>query len=161
MRPISILPWLPLVFTQAYGMIESIPNAENLIVEQIPMTFDSPVPKDTATTSAAPDAKALLKCPYSERDIFNDRGAYYRVYYNLADDACDERADLHPGGLPHYTPKECIQACTDNAKCKRAIWPDNEGSGAKGGCWLRPYTEIAGPLPFGTGCKGYHSAHRQ
>ena len=62
MRPISILSWLPLVCTQAYGMIESIPNAENLIVEQIPMTFDSPVLKDT-TMSAAPDAKALFEIP--------------------------------------------------------------------------------------------------
>ncbi|OQD76746.1 hypothetical protein PENANT_c121G11056 [Penicillium antarcticum] len=161
MRPVIILSWLPLVCTQAYGMTESTPNMENLIVEQIPMTFVPPVPEDTATITAALDEKALLKCPYRDRDIFNDRGAYYRIYYHLADDACDERADLNPGGQPLYTPRGCIQACTDNPKCKRAIWPDGLASDAKGGCCLRPYTEIAGPVPLGTGCKGYNSAHRQ
>jgi hypothetical protein len=55
-------------------MIESIPNMEN-----------RPVLEDATTLSAALDAKALSKCTYDDRDIFNDRGAYYRIYYHLGE----------------------------------------------------------------------------
>jgi hypothetical protein len=55
---------------------------ENFIVKQIPMTFDHPVSEDV---SGAPDAKALSRCPYYDRDVFNDRNAYYRIYYHLGE----------------------------------------------------------------------------
>ncbi|KNG88210.1 hypothetical protein ANOM_004596 [Aspergillus nomiae NRRL 13137] len=101
--------------------------------------------------------KGCFECPEYDQDHIYDRGNDYKVYCGLLDDAGWTSDDLATFG--DKTPKECVQACTDTPKCKRAIWVTAQPSNKKGSCWLRDYTVRAGPVP--TKKTGYSSAHLQ
>ncbi|KAB8204081.1 hypothetical protein BDV34DRAFT_226822 [Aspergillus parasiticus] len=101
--------------------------------------------------------KEDFKCPEYDQDHIYDRGTDYKVYCGLLDDEGWTSDDVARFG--DKTPKECVQACTDTQRCKRAIWITTQPADKKGPCWLRDYTVRAGPVP--TKKTGYSSAHLQ
>ncbi|KAB8274032.1 hypothetical protein BDV30DRAFT_238001 [Aspergillus minisclerotigenes] len=113
--------------------------------------------KHQLETCHGKNEKEDFKCPEYEQDHFYDRGTDYKVYYGLLDDEGWTSDDVARFG--DKTPKECVQACTDTQRCKRAIWITTQPADKKGLCWLRDYTVRAGPIP--TKKTGYSRAHLQ
>ncbi|KAE8381727.1 hypothetical protein BDV26DRAFT_289151 [Aspergillus bertholletiae] len=101
--------------------------------------------------------KGCFECPEYDQDHIYDRGNDYKVYCGMLDDYGWTSDDL--ATFSDKTPKECVQACTDTPKCKRAIWLTSQPSNQKGYCWLRDYTVRAGPVPKTKTI--YSSAHLQ
>lgn len=136
-------------------MVESIPNMENHIGEQIPMAFDASVPEGKAAMRVASDATGL----FGNRDWTKNNPAlgnseYNRICPRLNGKVADlgnglsvqYHCDTYPGSWDNYnwtsglrSVEECARLCSSRPNCKSSFWYKDAAT-----CWVSESSTTSG-----------------